>query len=378
MNRDKENKITFQANRSQIFSNPYIIGIIFIITLGFIGYGVYYYLNKTDEYIIESNSSFYGKDLLTYESLFQNEASSIKDCIDQCKNDIICDGITYNKNSQICIGTKNGQVRNESSEYSAWVKPPTLSGDASELDFKKSVLVGFTNGPRIVKGDKIARPYMIGNFSFSFNISINDYYKNYGYWRHIFHKGTDIESGKELQYQSWENLIVDIPKQCIGVWIAPFNNNMRIAVLTTSLKNRNYGSYPDAFVQKCNNNNNNDNENSCYVTDLPSGKWVDRNAAGDGSNPNIKIDSYIEYFDQDLQNIPINKKLNIIINIRGRNVEIYFNGKIVKITQLDGIPQFDKTNLYVMQEKSINANISNLLYFPDALKLKQIKNIMEL
>jgi hypothetical protein len=79
-----------------------------------------------------------------------------------------------------------------------------------------------------------------------------------------------------------------------------------------------------------------------------------------------------------LQNIPINKKLNIIINIRGRDIEVYFNGKIVKITQLDGIPQFDKTNLYVMQEKSINANISNLLYFPDALKLKQIKNIMEL
>ena len=49
---------------------------------------------------------------------------------------------------------------------------------------------------------------------------------------------------------------------------------------------------------------------------MPSGKWTDTSKAGDGSNPKTKLDSYVEYFDQDLQNIPINTQVNIIINFK--------------------------------------------------------------
>jgi hypothetical protein len=270
------------------------------------------------------------------------------------------------------MGTKNGQIRNESANYTAWVKPPSQANIGNK-DFIKSILVGFTKSNKVIDGVKMPRPFMIGNFSYSFNITIYDFYINYGYWRHIFHKGTPIIPGNILSYQSWENLITEYPNQSVGVWLAPFTNNLRIAITTTSLANKSYGSYPDAFVEKCD-----DTTKECYITDLPSGKWNDRERAGDGSNAKTKLDTYIEYFDHDIKNFPINKQINVTINIRGNNVEVYLNGKITKITQLDGVPMTDKTSLYVMNDKSFGGNISNLLYYPDSLKLNEIQKIMSI
>jgi hypothetical protein len=272
----------------------------------------------------------------------------------------------------MCTGTKNGVIRNESGEYSAWVKPPE-SNEKKTINFKNSVLVGYTNTFRMIAKEKIFKPFTIGNFAYSFNVIIKDFYKNYGYWRHIFHKGTAIEPGKTLAYQSWENLISEIPNQSIGVWMAPFTNNLRIAITTNTVGNLPSYKYKDAYVQVC-------DDNDCYITDLPSGKWADRKVIRDESTIAYKpkIDKFIEFIDHDLQNIPINTKLNITINVMNKTVEIYFNGKIVKVTQLEGTPALDTNNLYVFNEYTINGEISNLLYYPDALKLQNIKDIINL
>jgi hypothetical protein len=111
---------------------------------------------------------------------------------------------------------------------------------------------------------------------------------------------------------------------------------------------------------------------------MPSGKWVDTSRAGDGSNPKTILDSYVEYFDQDLQNIPINTQLNIIINFRNTNAEVFFNGKIVKIIQLDGTPNSDKSNLFILNDKTANCEISNLLYYPDAISISDSKQIINM
>jgi hypothetical protein len=354
-----------------IFSNVYVILIIIIISFIFIGIGLYYMINQANEINIKKSSSYYGKDISLYEPLFQVSAKNVIDCVNMCKNDITCDGITYNENTEECLGTKNGLVREENSNYSSWVKPTDfITPDMEKIDIKKAVLVGFTNAAKNISGDQIPNPYLIGNFAYSFNIMINDFYKNYGYWRHIFHKGTPINSN--LTYQSWENLITEIPIQTIGVWLAPFTNNIRIAITTTSESNKNSGNYPDAFIQKCN------NASECYITDMPSGKWVDKSRKGDGSIDNIKLNTYIEYVDQDLQNVPVNRKVNITINCRGKYIEIYFDGKIIKTTKLDGMPNVNKLGLYVMNEKTFGGEISNLLYYPDALKLNFIKQISDL
>lgn len=364
------NKTGLYNKNERIFENTNIIILILVISLFFIGYVVYVYFYETSNNTIQANSSYYGKDIALYEPIFQQVTDTLPDCIDLCNNDLTCDGITYNNNTQTCMGTKNGQIRNETASYSAWVKPVTTT--IKITDFTKSILVGYTKTSRQILGNKISNPFMLGNFCYSFNLTIYDFYKNYGYWRHIFHKGTDIGTNRTLSYQSWENLVKDIPNQVIGVWLAPFSNNLRIAVSTTSLSNRAYGSYSDAFVEKC------DSDGNCFITDMPSGKWADTSRVGDGSNPKTKLDSYVEYFDQDLQNIPINSQVNIIINFRNTNSEVYFNGKIVKITQLDGTPNSDKSNLFVLNDKTANCEISNLLYYPNAVSINDTKQIISM
>ena len=386
-----KNKIPFELynkdgdQHNNIFSNKYTILLIFIIALLFIGYAVYVYYYSESDNIIKQNSSYYGENILLYEPLFSQQSNTIKDCINLCDNDLICDGITYNNDTQMCLGTKNGHIRNDTQAYSAWVKPKTYKNSSNSTtkknNFLKSILIGYTNTSRKVSGEKLAMPYMLGNYCYSFNLTIYDFYKNYGYWRHIFHKGTEIQEGSVLTYQSWENLVKEMPVQVIGVWLAPFSNNLRIAITTTSIGNNNSGTYPDAFVEKCKNNFSNDtgndtgSDNNCYITDLPNGRWADKSKIGDGTTPKSKINTYIEYFDNDLQNIPINTQINIIINFRNTNAEVYFNGKIVNITQLNGTPKYDKSNVYVLHDKTANCEISNLLYYPDAVKLAEVNNI---
>lgn len=362
----------YQPPKGGIFSNPITVSVIVLIGMAFIGYAFYVYYFTAVDNNVQANSSYYGKDIALYQPVFQESANTITDCINMCENDITCDGMTYNNRTQICIGTKDGQIRNENSDYSAWVKPKGQQPEKA-VDLKKSVLVGYTKSFRVLDGLKIMNPYMLGNFCWSFNITIYDFNKNYGSWRHIFHKGTPITTGQILSYQSWENLVQDFPNQQIGVWLAPFTNNLRIAITTTSLANRSYGEYPHAFVEKCDTLT-----GDCYITDMPSGKWTDTSKAGDGSIPNTQVSTNLEYLDQDLQNIPINTQLNVIVNVYNTVVEVYFNGKIVKVSQLGGTPVSDKKNLYVLNDKTANCEISNLLFYPDVVKKADIASIINL
>lgn len=356
-----------------IFSNVYLILFIFVVAFGFIGYAIYKYLQSSTVLQILENSSYYGSDISIYEPLFKEKTKSVTDCVNICKSNVICDGITYNVDTKSCLGTKNGQIRNENASYNAWVKPQSDKISTAEMsrDFIKSVLVGYTKTMTVVDGKKLQNPYQLGIFSYSFNITIYDFYKNYGSWRHVFHRGSEIVPGTSLNYQSWENLVVDFPIQSIGVWLAPFTNNLRIAVTTQSLSNNTYGSSPDAFVQKCDSLT-----KQCYITDMPNGKWADNSKSGDGSIPNTKLETFVEYFDHDLQNIPINTQINIAVVFRGNIVETWFNGKLKKVNNLDGVPILNTSTLYVMNDLTFGGEITNLLYYPDTLLLGDVQSIM--
>jgi len=363
-----------------IFSHVYIILGLFIIAISFIGYAIYSYINANSNSLIKSNSSYYGSDIFTYEPLFKENVNTIDDCVTICKNDINCDGITYNSDSNLCTGTKDNEnnkaiLRTENQNLSAWVKPPSLKIRQSEMskDFTKSILVGYTTKNIVIDGIKLIVPFQIGYFSYSFNLTIYDFNKNYGSWRHIFHKGTDIPSGTSLTYQSWENLIIDYPNQIIGVWVAPFTNNLRIAVTTNTMENTRYGQYDNAFTQICDNST-----NTCFITDMPNSKWKDKSMKTDDTTPKFKLGIYVEYFDLDLQNIPLNTEINITVNFRGKNVDTLFNGKIRKTFNLNGIPIFDRKNLYVFNDKTINGEINNLLYYPNTLTKPEINQIISL
>lgn len=364
-------KTKFQNTDSKI----YIYAAIFFVSFLCIGYAAYTYTTSISDVTLLENSSYYGENIATYEAIFQQTTNTINDCITICNNDMTCDGITYNSDTKTCMGTRGGKIRNENSNYTAWVKPPYLKPNIDTINLKKAIILGYTSTMKIVNSNQIPTPYTVGNFCYSFNLTIYDVNLNYGSWRHIFHKGTPIDPGTTLNYLSWENLIMDFPIQNIGVWMSPFTNNLRIAVTTSSTSNNSYGSYSDAFIQKCDSIT-----GDCYITDMPGGKWVDKSKSGDSSVAKTKIETYVEYFDHDLQNIPLNKQINITINFRGRDVEVYFDGKIIKIYSLDGVPIYEttKSNLYAMNDKTIGGEITNLIFYPDAVKLENMPDILKM
>ena len=132
------NKTGFHNKDKRIFENTNIVILILVISLLFIGYTVYVYFYSNSNNNIQANSSYYGKDIALYEPIFQQTTNTITDCINLCNNDLTCDGITYNNDTQTCMGTKNGQIRNETSSYSAWVKPVTTTNKITN-DFNKKI-----------------------------------------------------------------------------------------------------------------------------------------------------------------------------------------------------------------------------------------------
>lgn len=357
------------ASKGRVFDNPYLIAFILLITASFLAYVIYYYYNKSS-LNIKTSSSYYGKDLSFYTPLFNNSTINIETCINQCQNDISCDGITYNSDTSFCSGTKNGLIRTDTQNLSAWVKPVYDKKENKIDDIAKAIILGNARSSEIIEKTKFANPFQIGHFTYSFTLTIFDFYKNFGVWRHIFHKGTAIDSNTPVNYQSWETLSNEIPDQTIGVWISPFTNNLRIAFSTTAIQGKPSGTYPDAFVQKCD-----ATTGTCTITDMPSGKYVDKSVISDASIPATKVTRQLEYFDHDIKNIPINTKATFTINVIGNYVEVFINGKIVKTAMLSGVANFNKSPCYVLFDKTLNCELKNFVYYPTNLLLGDVKKL---
>jgi hypothetical protein len=86
-----------------------------------------------------------------------------------------------------------------------------------------------------VISEDIKKPIVENEMSFSFWIYLKEFYYNFSKWKHIFHKGTDI-TNKQLDYSYWDNILSEIPEQCIGVWMNPHTNNLRICATTDTGK----------------------------------------------------------------------------------------------------------------------------------------------
>ena len=347
------------------FQYPITLGIIIIISLILVGYAFYKYYSDDDTFKI--GKSYYGPDIANYAPLFEIKTDTVEKCQQRCIRDPLCSGITYNYDVQNCVGTEEGVMRDETDNFIAWVKPK----EPKEYDTNLGIIMSYTSKPKYVSNNVLMPPNIMGDFCYSFYVTIFDFYENFGSWRHVFHKGSSMiepeGSGYQLDYQNWENVVTDYPEQSIGVWLAPFTNNLRIAYTTISNQNVKVGSHLHAFIQKCN-----DLTNDCYITDSVTGKHTNVNMIGDGSDVPPKLTKKVEYIDQDIQNIPINKPVHISLNFRVSNVELYIDGNLKKIVNLDGTPDFNDGDLYVMYPKSFNGQVSKLTYIPQSVNRNKI------
>jgi hypothetical protein len=77
-----------------------------------------------------------------------------------------------------------------------------------------------------------------------------------------------------------------------------------------------------------------------------------------------------------INEIPLNKWLNVIIRCKNTTMDIYINGDISKSIQLDGVPKQNYGNVFVAPNGGFDGYISNLWYYDYALNPIEISSLV--
>lgn len=78
----------------------------------------------------------------------------------------------------------------------------------------------------------------------------------------------------------------------------------------------------------------------------------------------------------DIDNIPLNKWINICFVLINKNIDIYVNGKLRKRCTLKGIPKLNYGDLYLTQHGGFDGFLSKLRYYNYALPIYKIEELM--
>jgi hypothetical protein len=329
-----------EAGITDPFENPVLLTFILLITFGFIAYGLYYYYKSDTDF--KQGQTFYGADVLAYEPLFTLDTDKIDKCIDRCQKDSTCAGVTFNTDTLTCTGTEEGQLRDDNSNYVSWVKPKSIT-DATGFHNKivgvntDKPIQGFANSFMTIKNTEFARPPFNSRFNFSVFLYINDFYEGHGRWRNIICKGTQWPPGEPLDTPYWETVVDARPDQCLGIWLAPFNNNLRICLTTRR--------QPSVVVQPS--------------TATPS------------TTNTATIIQSLEYID--IQNIPTRKLFHLSVNMVEGGMEVYLNGKLHRMITLKGAPVWNNLPMTLFGQTSTPATILDLIFIPDSADLDDIR-----
>jgi hypothetical protein len=144
-------------------------------------------------------------------------------------------------------------------------------------------------------------------------IYIDDLTYNSGRYRCVFYKGNDY--AKNPNNQDAQGL--NFPNNAPGVYIAPNSNSLVIMMNTFNVINE-----------------------EIIVDDIPLNKWV-----------------------------------NVIIRCQNNTLDVYINGSIIKSHHLHGVPKQNYGDVYVAPNGGFSGYISNLWYYDYALGTAEINKI---
>jgi hypothetical protein len=309
---NSKNNSTINKLKSNITSKKILLITILLLLLIIGSYLLFrWYKNNKTEYI---GYSYYPKDIDNLNNkLFTINTMLLDECKKYCMRTPKCKGITLKPSDEKCYGFSEGSIlRRETggdSEITSWIKPKD-----SIFHTQSELLLTMTESPFMIDKSALMHPFTPGRYNYNFYIYIEKF--KTGNWQHVFHKGNEIES---LLNNDWDNIKSSIPEQFIGVWIAPYNTYMRIAVTTKA--------------------------------------------------------GIIEYVD--IPNIPINKLTFVSVNLLDNIIEVYINTKLIKTYILSYPGMFNNGNVYVKYDNSFNGEIYYLTYTPEYFNHKKIVNLYE-
>jgi len=165
--------------------------------------------------------------------------------------------------------------------------------------------------------------------TFSFSIYISSWYQNLDAWKHVFHRGSEVDESCIISSSLPWNEIKD---QCPGVWLSPKVNDMRIVLNGKRL------------------------EKSCT-----------NSSSGTGSKETV-VFNYV-----DIPNIPIGAWFHIAIIIMKNKLEIYKNGDLMQTSWFLESPIISDKNVYFGLGTTFSGFISNFVYIPNEIDMTAMK-----
>ena len=150
-------------------------------------------------------------------------------------------------------------------------------------------------------------------FTWSVWIYIDDLTYNSGRYRCVFYKGNDYAKNPNSQ----DSQGLNFPNNAPGLYISPNSNSLVVMMNTFNV-----------------------------------------------INEEITID-----------NIPINKWVNVIIRCQNNTLDIYINGTIIKSHYLHGVPKQNYGDVYIAPNGGFSGYISNLWYYNYALGTAEISKL---
>jgi hypothetical protein len=157
-------------------------------------------------------------------------------------------------------------------------------------------------------------------FTWSCWIMINDLEYHTGMYRCVFYKGNDFKDSSSSSLKGSDTTLVGVnfPNNAPGLYIAPNTNDLVIFMNTFN-------------------------------------------------NINTKVT---------INEIPINKWINVIIRCKNTLLDVYINGDISKSLRLNGVPKQNYGDVYIAENGGFDGYISNLGYYDHALNPIEISNLV--
>ena len=220
-------------------------------------------------------------------------------------------------------------------------------------------LVGPSENPKIINGmiegtsqhkfsqnpnDAGSKPIFRSNnqlsgieFTWSVWLYISEYDNDRTKYRHVFHKGDGTILNEDYAVNDISfNAGMNFPSNSPGLYLKPWENELLIVMNT----------HPDT--------------------------------GSDGDN--TRADHILEKIEID--NIPMNNWVNVIITCKNHHLDVYINGTISKRHILTGVPKQNYGNIYIAQNPPSSATLqgsklSNLRYHDHALNVSQIQKLVQ-
>ena len=153
-------------------------------------------------------------------------------------------------------------------------------------------------------------------FTWSVWVFIDDLTYNSGKYRCVFYKGNDYAKNPNANDSETQGL--NFPNNAPGLYLSPNTNDLVVMMNTFNVINE-----------------------EIIINDIPINKWV-----------------------------------NVIIRCKNNTLDVYVNGSIIKSHELHGVPKQNYGDVYVAPNGGFSGYISNLWYYNYALGISEIQRLV--